>query len=95
MNLGSRPFVPLVSHKQATGLTPAELTTLRELLAREQTASNAQSRAAIAVATAQQDRAEFIQELRRKYHLKGVDEIFPDDGRIVRKSALGTSGLPS
>lgn len=77
-----------VPNKHKAALTPVEVAELRDLMAKEETALNAQNRAAIAVAVAQQDRAECIQNLRRKYHLKLNDEIFPDDGRLVRKSAL-------
>lgn len=62
-----------------------DLAKLRDILEGERNAVNRAKRAEIALASAQQDRVEYLQHLQEKYVLRETDAIDAVTGAITRK----------
>lgn len=76
-----------MSKKHETRVTEPERARLADTGAALQKATNTKNRAEIALATAQQDFNECLQDLGKRYKLGEKDGVNPATGEIVRASA--------
>lgn len=76
-----------MSSRGAARITPAELAEFKAVQDAEQKATNAHKRAEIRLASAQQDRAEWFQGIKRKYKLNDTDGLNAANGDILRNAA--------
>lgn len=78
-----------MSRKNETRVSEVERVKLAEVQAALNKATNAHRRSEIALATAQQDQAEVMQALAKRYKLGAKDAVDALTGEIVRAGAEG------